>query len=204
MKIIPRLALTAIPILTAAVCWTAIGSPSLAEAASDLRGGGKPNLQDLAAQVMVYAPDTIRAEPPYHYVDADTFELVTAPFAVPPEQDIRRRTPNSRNFWRVPLRIRVSNINAPETLKPQCAREGELAAKAAAYTKELLSAPGTVIEITNLQGYDDKGRYLATVRVNGEDLGGLLVAAGLARAWTKNYEGQTKMYWCQPTTAKRK
>ena len=33
--------------------------------------------------------------------------------------------------------------------------------------------------------------------VDGEDLGEMLVNAGLARVWTKDYQGQTKMYWCE-------
>lgn len=194
-RLLQRLALTAIPLLTAAVCWTAIGSPSLAEAASkaampmqELPNPQTAKDRDLIGVIMAYAPDTVPVSAPYYYVDGDTFDLVARP----------------KKRWEIPIRVRVKNVNTPETRGYKCGREKELAKQAKEFVQATLSKQGALIQITDLEGFDDYGRYLAKVEVDGKDLGKLLVDAGLGRLWTEHYEGQTKDYWCQPTTAKRK
>jgi endonuclease YncB( thermonuclease family) len=144
---------------------------------------GQPtiNVRDLVGVVMAYTGQRVPAKAPYYYVDGDTFDLVVSPF----------------QRWEMPLRIRLMNVNTPETRSPKCAREKELAKQATAFVKATMDKPGAVIELSTLGGYDEFNRYLATVTVDGEDLGEMLVDKGLARVWTEKYEGQTKMYWCE-------
>ncbi len=139
------------------------------------------NIRDLVGVVMAYTGERVPAEAPFYYVDADTFDLQTKPF----------------KNWSVPLRIRLMNVNTPEVRTPKCPYEKQLANKATDFVKSALSKPGAVIELSTLGGFDDYNRYLATVTVDGKDLGEMLVDAGLARVWTDKYEGQTKMYWCE-------
>ena len=63
--------------------------------------------------------------------------------------------------------------------------------------KAIFSDPSAKIALSVLGGFDDYSRYLAAVTVNEQDLGEMLVDAGLARPWTDNYEGQTKDFWCR-------
>lgn len=183
-------ALTVAAMLAAAAVFSGISAPlppayaaSKAEAKSELKELPTPQtakLRDLVGVVFAYTGERVPAAEPYYYVDADTFDLQTKPF------------PN----WSVPLRIRLMNVNTPEVRASKCPREKELANKATAFVKSALSKPGAKIELSSLGGFDDYNRYLATVTVDGEDLGEMLVDAGLARVWTDKYEGQTKMYWC--------
>jgi endonuclease YncB( thermonuclease family) len=183
-------ALTIGAMIAAAATFSAIGyqfpqaqAAGKAEAATELKelpNQQTASLRDLVGVVMAYTGERVPAEAPYHYVDGDTFDLQVKPF----------------KNWSVPLRIRLMNVNTPETRSPKCAREKELAKEATAFVKATMSKPGAVIELSTLGGYDEFNRYLATVTVDGEDLGEMLIDAGLARVWTEKHEGQSKMYWC--------
>ena len=169
------------------ISYTGIAAYAASKAEAKTEAKGLPaapttvNMRDLLGVVFAYTGERVPAEAPYYYVDADTFDITTKPF----------------KGWQVPLRIRLRNVNTPEVRTPKCAYEKELANKATAFVKSVLSKPGAVIELTSLGGFDDYNRYLATVTVDGHDLGEMLVDAGLARVWTVDYQGQTKMYWCE-------
>ena len=87
--------------------------------------------------------------------------------------------------------VRMADIDTPETHPPRCAREAELGRRATERLQALLnSGPFT------LHGFDDRdedqyGRKLRIVRRNGNSLGGVLVAEGLARNWTGS-----RRSWC--------
>lgn len=165
-------AIAAIAIGSAAVTGPGIAATAWEELVASLEQSAKGTVLGMTRWA-------IDASTPTHYVDADTFELPVHPF----------------KGWTFSLRVRVQNANAPEK-KGNCSHETELAALATELTKELLSERGAKIQLSSLGGFDRYGRYLATVTVNGNDLGEELVDAGLARPWTEKYEGQTKQFWC--------
>lgn len=86
-------------------------------------------------------------------------------------------------------RIRISNIDAAE-MNGACDAERRLARLTRDRLAELLA--GGEVEIER-NGRDRYGRTLATVRVNGEDVGDRLVAEGYARVWRGRRED-----WCSP------
>lgn len=81
------------------------------------------------------------------------------------------------------VKIRVADIDAPETHPSRCPREAELGGKA---TRRLLAlvneGPFEAVSI----GSRDEDRYGRKLRVlvrHGRSLGDILVAEGLARTW---------------------
>ena len=83
--------------------------------------------------------------------------------------------------------VRIFNIDAPE-IEGQCAYETDLALQSKIRLAELLK--GQRIEILR-QGTDRYGRTLAAIRVEGRDVGDILVDEGLARTWAGRREP-----WC--------
>ena len=83
--------------------------------------------------------------------------------------------------------VRIFNIAAPE-IEGQCAYETDLALQSKIRLAELLK--GQRIEILH-QGTDRYGRTLAAIRVEGRDVGDILVSEGLARTWAGRREP-----WC--------
>lgn len=144
--------------------------------------------RDILGVVMAIGPEVVQASAPFYFVDADTFDVEVTP----------------KKRWQFPLRVRVKNINAPESRNYKCEREKELARQAKAFVVKTLSTPGASIQLTDMDGFDDYGRYLAQIRVNGADLGEMLIKEGLARRWTDEYEGQGKDYWCSMEKAAKR
>ena len=83
--------------------------------------------------------------------------------------------------------VRIFNIDAPE-IEGQCAYETDLALQSKIRLAELLK--GQRIEILH-RGTDRYGRTLAAIRVEGRDVGDILVSEGLARTWAGRREP-----WC--------
>ncbi|REF66723.1 thermonuclease family protein [Paracoccus versutus] len=83
--------------------------------------------------------------------------------------------------------VRIFNIDAPE-IEGQCAYESGLALQSKFRLAELLK--GRRVEILR-QGTDRYGRTLAAIRVEGRDVGDILVSEGLARTWAGRREP-----WC--------
>jgi endonuclease YncB( thermonuclease family) len=77
-------------------------------------------------------------------------------------------------------RIRVAEIDTPE-LKGKCEREKQLAILAKDAAAALLKA-GRTIELTDLRP-DKYGRIVASVWIDGQNLGAELLRQGLARAF---------------------
>lgn len=86
-------------------------------------------------------------------------------------------------------RIRIANIDAPETHPPRCLDEARLGLAATDKLKALLSR-GTVT--MSGVGHDRYGRELAWVQVNGQDVGEAMIGARLARS----YGGGKRQGWC--------
>jgi micrococcal nuclease len=88
-------------------------------------------------------------------------------------------------------KIRVADIDAPETHPPRCEYERELGARATRRLHELLNAgPFDLVQLGN-RDEDRYGRKLRAVLRDGRSLGDILVAEGLARTWTGR-----RQPWC--------
>lgn len=88
-------------------------------------------------------------------------------------------------------RIRVADIDTPETYKSKCRSEAELGAKATERFRELLNAAPFVLQSSGHRDEDKYGRKLRIVMREGQSLGSILVAEGLARKWTGR-----RRSWC--------
>lgn len=86
-------------------------------------------------------------------------------------------------FWHAGAKIRIADINTPETSRPGCADEARLGARAALRLTQLLNAGPFALEQQG-RGTDRYGRQLRTVTRGGASLGAVLVAEGLAETWT--------------------
>jgi endonuclease YncB( thermonuclease family) len=86
-------------------------------------------------------------------------------------------------IWLRGEKIRVADIDAPETHDPRCQSEKELGDRAAHRLRELLNS-GTISLQSIDRDHDTYGRKLRIVVVNGESAGATLVKEGLARWYT--------------------
>lgn len=78
--------------------------------------------------------------------------------------------------------VRLYGVDTPETRRPRCVGEIKLGRQATALVIDRLApreGKAPVVRIRR-KGEDMFGRTLATVRIDGEDLGEALLAAGLA------------------------
>lgn len=101
------------------------------------------------------------------------------------------RVVDGDTFWLNGEKIRIADIDTPETHPPRCAYEAELGARATRRLEALLrEAP---FELAAIGGRDEDryGRKLRIVTRGGRSLGDMLVAEGLARTWTGRREP-----WC--------
>ena len=87
-------------------------------------------------------------------------------------------------------RIRIADIDTPETHPSRCAYEAELGARATERLRQLLARPFELQPIS--RDVDRYGRKLRIVMQDGRSIGDRLVAEGLARTW----EGRRRP-WCQ-------
>lgn len=93
-------------------------------------------------------------------------------------------------FWYRGEKIRIADINTPETSEPKCRREAELGERATARLTQLLNAGAFSLE-TGEREQDRYGRALRVVTRGGESLGAALTREGLAEPW-RGYRGD----WC--------
>jgi micrococcal nuclease len=101
------------------------------------------------------------------------------------------RVVDGDTFWLGGEKIRIADIDTPETHPPRCAYEAELGARATRRLQMLLAeAPFTLAPIGG-RDVDRYGRKLRIVTRGGRSLGDVLVAEGLARTWTGRREP-----WC--------
>lgn len=93
-------------------------------------------------------------------------------------------------FWMDGEKIRVADIDAPETHPSRCAEEARLGNAATARLQALLNAGPVALEAAD-RDTDRYGRKLRVVTRGGRSLGGMLVDEGLARRWIGHREP-----WC--------
>ena len=94
-------------------------------------------------------------------------------------------------FWMEGVKIRVADIDAPETHPPHCAYEADLGQRATVRLHDLLNQSSIVLQSLPDRDEDRYGRKLRIVTRNGNSLGGQLVSEGLARTWIGHREP-----WC--------
>jgi endonuclease YncB( thermonuclease family) len=94
-------------------------------------------------------------------------------------------------FWVGGDKIRIADIDTPETHPARCAQEAELGEKATRRLAVLLGEGPFELERVGGRDVDRYGRKLRIVTRNGRSLGDVLVAEGLARTWTGRREP-----WC--------
>jgi micrococcal nuclease len=85
-------------------------------------------------------------------------------------------------FWLGGEKIRIADINAPETHEAGCPEERALGKQAARRLVALLNAGSFTLEIEG-RASDRYGRALRVVRRDGRSLGDTLVSEGLAEPW---------------------
>ncbi len=95
-------------------------------------------------------------------------------------------------FWMAGTKIRIADIDTPETHPPRCAREARLGQAATLKMQAMLNAgPFTLTPIK--RDVDRYGRKLRIVERGGVSLGAVLVRHGLAR----RYGGGKRSPWCR-------
>jgi micrococcal nuclease len=80
-------------------------------------------------------------------------------------------------------KIRLEDIDTPETHEPGCASEAALGRRATRRLLELVNAGPFQLARTGGSDEDRYGRKLRTIKRNGRSLGDVLIAEGLARPW---------------------
>jgi endonuclease YncB( thermonuclease family) len=93
-------------------------------------------------------------------------------------------------FWIGGEKVRIADIDAPETHPPRCAYEARLGNQATEKLHALLNS-GSVTMTSIDRDRDVYGRLLRNVSVNGADVGEAMVSAGVAREWVGRREP-----WC--------
>ena len=88
-------------------------------------------------------------------------------------------------------KIRIADIDTPETHPARCAREAELGAAATNRLHALLNSGAVSLETVGRDA-DRYGRKLRLVSVDGHGVGETLVTEGLARPYTGGY----RKGWC--------
>lgn len=85
-------------------------------------------------------------------------------------------------FWFRGEKYRIADIDTPETHGPRCAAEGERGAQATRRLQALMNAGPFSLESGDRDA-DRYGRVLRVVTREGQSIGAMLVAEGLARNW---------------------
>lgn len=89
------------------------------------------------------------------------------------------------------VRYRLIGYDTPETYQAQCDFEMAWGNQASARARELIASAGAV-DLFVQPGKDRYGRGLARIFISGRDLGDILIAENLARA----YDGGQRAGWC--------
>ncbi|MDV3458737.1 thermonuclease family protein [Sphingomonas sp. HF-S4] len=139
-------------------------------------------------------PDEMRAsgEAPARRIslDGDAPAGVSARFGLCPSGGGTNCVVDGDTFWFAGERIRIADIDAPETHPPRCAEEARLGKAATQRLHALLNQGPVVLEIEG-RDTDRYGRKLRMVTRGGRSLGDQLVSEGLARPWTGR-----RQPWC--------
>ncbi len=116
--------------------------------------------------------------------------LLAATFALCAESPRITCVVDGDTFWLAGEKVRIADINAPETHGAECPAERIRGDAATLRLTALLNAGPFVLESAP-RDRDRYGRALRTVTRNGRSLGAQLVAEGLAEPWRGRRSG-----WC--------
>ncbi|MGV1911293.1 thermonuclease family protein [Agrobacterium vitis] len=94
-------------------------------------------------------------------------------------------------FWVNKTKIRVADIDAPETEQAKCKSERDRGFAAKVRLRDLLSAGSFDLSPFGMRDEDQYGRKLRVVSRNGRSLGAMMVDEGLVRPWTGH-----RQPWC--------
>jgi micrococcal nuclease len=94
-------------------------------------------------------------------------------------------------LWLNGVNLRLRDVDTPEPRTNICGGriETELAQTATSRLQELLNS--SIWDIETFENEPNGERLLATIRINGQDVGDILIAEGLARRWPDGDE-----FWC--------
>lgn len=98
-------------------------------------------------------------------------------------------------FWLNGEKIRIADINAPETHEAACPQEQALGKRAALRLVGLLNVAAFRLEVEG-RATDRYGRSLRVVRRDGRSLGDTLIREGLAEPWRGK-----RSNWCAALAA---
>lgn len=88
-------------------------------------------------------------------------------------------------------KIRIADIDAPETHGAKCAAEAELGMRATKRLRELLNSGPFELRGYGTRDRDRYGRKLRIVVLEGRSIGDIMIDEGLARRWNG-----TRRPWC--------
>ncbi len=108
--------------------------------------------------------------------------MLAATFALCAEGPRTTCVVDGDTFWLQGEKVRIADINAPETHTAGCPAEQQLGDRATRRLISLLNAGPFSVD-TEGRATDRYGRLLRVVRRGGRWLGGQLVAEGLAEPW---------------------
>ena len=108
--------------------------------------------------------------------------LAAATFALCAESPRTTCVVDGDTFWLAGEKIRIADINAPETHGARCPSERAQGEAATRRLIGLLNAGPFVLE-TGARPVDRYGRLLRTITRRGQSLGDMLVREGLAARW---------------------
>lgn len=113
---------------------------------------------------------------------AHTFLTLAAAFALCPQGPRTTCVVDGDTFWLDGEKVRIADINAPETHGARCPQERTRGDAATARLIGLLNAGPFTLE-PYARDRDRYGRLLRVVMRNGRSLGSELVSEGLAEPW---------------------
>lgn len=112
----------------------------------------------------------------------DPVTLAAAAFALCTSAPRQTCVVDGDTFWLRGEKIRIADINAPETHEAGCPAERALGERATRRLAQLLSAGAFELRVEG-RATDRYGRQLRVVRRAGRSLGAQLVSEGLAEPW---------------------
>ena len=120
--------------------------------------------------------------------------LVAAAFALCQPGPRNTCVVDGDTFWIEGEKVRIADINAPETHSAQCSFEQQLGERATSRLIALLNQGPFDLDLWSARDRDRYGRLLRVVTRRGRSLGAELVAEGLAEHW----KGR-RSNWCEGT-----